>query len=196
MHTRRTLGNRIANFDGRQLGQRENDVNAANVEAWKGMGDAVTDAFDNGAANPADVADLRQANKTFSTVADVNKNLAGRTNRDFQTPSTIQGNESILGGGLKGTAAIGRGLLGVNSQYALGQGLEGAGTAARAGSDLARMGAGLGWTGNDHPEVAKAAQENPGAPKAAVEQKANDDMKTQLMDTWYNVLGKAKSMFQ
>jgi hypothetical protein len=194
MSMRSELGNQVKNFDGRPLTKTEGDMNAALRDAWKGTGDSLTGAFDQhvneGNITPAQVQDYRNANKTFTTIADVNKSLATRTNQDFKAPSAIQGNETILGGGTKATLAAAKGMYGLNAQYGVGQGLEGAGTVARAGSDLARAASGLGWIKDDnkHPEVAKAAAENPGAPKAAVEQKANDNMKESIFDTWYNKL--------
>jgi hypothetical protein len=193
MAMRRELGNQTRNFTGRPLNKVEGDMSAATRDAWKGTGDALTGALNQhveaGNLTPDLVDDYRGANKTFSTIADVNKNLAAGTNRDFKTPSSIQGNESLIGGGMKATAAAAQKMTGLNAQYGIGQGLEGIGTAAKAGSDLARMGAGLGWNKGreEHPEIAKAQAENPGAPKAEVEQKANDSMKTTLQKAWYNV---------
>jgi len=194
MAMRRELGNQTRNFSGRPLNKVEGDMGAATRDAWKGSGDAITGALNQhveaGNLTPDIVSDYRDANKTFSTIADVNKNLANRTNQAYKEPSTITGGETVIGGGTKATAAVAQKMLGLNAQYGIGKGLEGAGA---VGSDLARMGAGLGW---NHPEIEKAKQDNPGAPKAEVEQKANDDMKTQLQKTWYNVLSKATSMFQ
>jgi hypothetical protein len=149
-------------------------------------------AIENGYANPDDVAARAAANKKFSTLATVAPNVAkqaNQANRAALKPSSSD--KSWLGLASKGAGELKDRALGINSQYALGQGLEGVGTAAQAGSDLARMGAGLGWNQNrqDHPEIAKAQQDNPQAPKAEVEQKANDSMKDKLMGAWYNVLG-------
>jgi hypothetical protein len=194
MAMRRELGNQTRNFQGRPLNKTEGDMNAATRDAWKGAGDALTGALDKhveaGNLTPDVVDSYRDANKTFSTIADVNKNLASRTNQDFKTPSST-GNETMLGSGYKATERAKQRVLGLNAQYGIGQGLEAAGNAAQAGSDLARMGAGLGWNQNrqDHPEITKAQQDNPQAPKAEVEQKANDSMKDKLMGAWYNVLG-------
>jgi hypothetical protein len=201
MAMRRELGNQTRNFVGRPLNKIEGDMGAATRDAWKGAGDALTGALgghvESGNITPDIVDAYRGANKTFSTIADVNKNLASRTNQDFKTPSGIQGNESFLGGGMKATAGAAQKMTGLNAQYGLGQGLEGAGNVAQAGSDLARMGAGLGWnSSNAHSEIDKAREENPSAPKAAIEQKANDDMKTTLQKAWYNAFDTAKSMFQ
>jgi hypothetical protein len=201
-HTRKELGNSIANFRGRELNMRDNDVNAANLDAWKGSGDAEWNALvkhmESGSVDPADVAAYRHANKTFSSVADVNKNLAGATNRDYKSP-VVKGDETITGGGLKAVGALAnKSLLGVNAQYGIGQGLEGLGKVADAGSQLARAGAGLGWFGKDkeHPEMAKVARENPQAPKAEVESKTNDKMKQSLMGSWYtSLVDTAKGLF-
>ena len=202
MAMRRELGNQTRNFQGRPLNKTEGDMNAATRDAWKGAGDALTGALDKhveaGNLTPDVVDSYRDANKTFSTIADVNKNLASRTNQDFKTPSDTTGSESIIGSGMKATERAKQRVLGLNAQYGIGQGLEAAGNAAQAGSDLARMGAGLGWNQNrqDHPEIAKAQQDHPQAPKAEVEQKANDSMKDKLMGAWYNAFDTAKSMFQ
>lgn len=194
MAMRRELGNQTRNFSGRPLNKVEGDMGAATRDAWKGAGDAITGALDQhveaGNLTPDIVNSYRDANKTFSTIADVNKNLATRTNADFKTPSSI-GNETVLGGGYKAVERAKDRMLGLNAQYGIGEGIEGVGNAAQAGSDLARMSAGLGWTQNrdEHPEIEQARAENPQAPKALVEQKANDSMKERLQKAWYNVLG-------
>jgi hypothetical protein len=194
MAMRRELGNQTRNFSGRPLNKTEGDMNAATRDAWKGAGDAVTGALDQhveaGNLTPDIVNSYRDANKTFSTIADVNKNLATRTNQDFKAPSST-GSETMIGGGYKAVERAKERMLGLNAQYGIGQGIEGAGHAAQAGSDLARMGAGLGWNQNreEHPEIEQARAENPQAPKALVEQKANNSMKETLQKAWYNVLG-------
>jgi hypothetical protein len=200
MATRRELGNQTRNFQGRPLNKVEGDMGAATRDAWKGTGDAITGALDKhieaGNLTPDIVNSYRDANKTFSTIADVNKNLATRTNQAFKTPSSTTGSESFLGGGLKATERAKERMLGLNAQYGIGSAIEDVGNAAQAGSDLARAASGLGWfaDNNKHPQVAQAAAENPGAPKAEVEAKANDSMKDQLMGAWYNVFNKAKSL--
>jgi len=200
MAMRRELGNQTRNFQGRPLNKVEGDMGAATRDAWKGTGDAITGALDKhieaGNLTPDIVNSYRDANKTFSTIADVNKNLATRTNQDFKTPSSTTGSESFLGGGLKATERAKERMLGLNAQYGIGSAIEGVGNAAQAGSELARAASGLGWfaDNNKHPQVAQAAAENPQAPKAAVEAKANDSMKDQLMGAWYNVFNKAKSL--
>lgn len=148
-------------------------------------------AVGNGYVNLEDRAARSAANTKFAKLATVAPNLAkqaNQANRAALKPGAS--NRNILGVGLSYLGDAKNAAVGVNSQYVLGQGLEGAGTAAKAGSDLARAGAGLGWVKDDnkHPEVAKAAAENPGAPKAAIEQKANANMKESIFDTWYNKL--------
>lgn len=199
VHTRRELGNRIKNFAGRELNELENDQNSANLLAWKGMSDVFHDSLGGhtGQGNVAqsDVDALLGANKTFSTVADVNKNLASGTNRANKTPMA-RGNETAVGGTAKALESAATHLTGVNAQYGLGQGLEKAGTAFSAAGELVGAANALGWTGNQHPEISQAAQQNPGAPKAVVEQKANDKMKEKLGHSWYNsLMDKAAEMW-
>jgi hypothetical protein len=89
MAMRRELGNQTRNFSGRPLNKVEGDMGAATRDAWKGAGDAVTGSLEGhveaGNITPDIVDAYRDANKTFSTIADVNKNLASRTNQ-VKTP--------------------------------------------------------------------------------------------------------------
>jgi hypothetical protein len=157
-------------------------------------------SIEHGYADPSDVATRRSANTKFSTLATVAPNVAKQANQANRAAARpASGNDTIFGAQKR----IAHGLLdratgGVNSQYAIGQGLEGVGTAAEAGSQLARLGAGLGWTNPDqeHPEMAKVVSENPQAPKAAVEAKTNDKMKQSLMGSWYtSLVDTAKGLF-
>jgi len=147
-------------------------------------------AIEHGYADPSDVAGRAAANKKFSTLATIAPNVAKKANQFKRAEMKPASKSDSFFGTSKGMLSDAKDrLLGVNSQYAIGRGVEGAGEVSGAAAELTRAASGLGWFNqNHHPEIARAQQENPDAPKAAVEQKANDDMKAQLQKTWYNVL--------